>query len=304
MTLQNILSCIEPGEVITTSFTFVSTTLAIVNSGHTPVFCDITREDYNIDVNKIEELITPKTVAIVPVHVYGSPCDVEKIQKIADKYNLKVVYDAAHAFNVQVNGTDIGKFGDASMFSLHGTKVFNSVEGGMAVLKTKEMLDEIVSRSNFGLSNGETIYQGVNSKMNEFVAAMGVVNMGHLEDNIAKRKHIVEVYDRELAEVKQLVLLKKKENVKYNYGYYPIVVEGDEYSADELTEYLQKYEIYPRRYFYPAINDMPLFKIYNETPIAREISKKILCIPLYADLEEEQALFICSKIKEYFQNGK
>ena len=125
-----------------------------------------------------------------------------------------------------------------------------------------------------------------------------------LEDNIAKRKHIVEVYDRELAEVKQLVLLKKKENVKYNYGYYPIVVEGDEYSADELTEYLQKYEIYPRRYFYPAINDMPLFKDYNETPIAREISKKILCIPLYADLEEEQALFICSKIKEYFQNGK
>lgn len=304
MMLQNILSCIEPGEIITTSFTFVSTTLAILNSGHKPVFCDINTKDYNIDVDKIEELITPETVAIVPVHVYGSPCDVKKIQEIADKHNLKVIYDAAHAFDVKIEGENIGNFGDASMFSFHGTKVFNSIEGGMAVLQSEEMMKEVISRSNFGISDGLTEYNGVNSKMNEFSASMGIVNLKHLDDNIDKRKAIVEIYDNQLNDISSLVLLNRREDVKYNYGYYPVIVDDEKLSAQGLVEYLGQFDIYPRRYFYPAINDMPLFKGYNETPIAKEVSQKILCLPLYADLTKEQALEICSRVKEYFHNGK
>lgn len=304
MMLQNILSCIEPGEIITTSFTFVSTTLAILNSGHKPVFCDISKKDYNIDVDKIEELITPDTVAIVPVHVYGSPCDVEKIQEIADRHNLKVVYDAAHAFGVKVKGKDIGNFGEASMFSLHGTKVFNSIEGGMAVFQSEDMMQEVISRSNFGLDQGVCAYNGVNSKMNEFTASMGIVNLKHIDENICKRKAIVDIYDSELKEISSLILMDRKDDVEYNYGYYPILVEHDKLSADGLVEYLEQFDIYPRRYFYPAINDMPLFKGYNETPIAKEVAQNILCLPLYADLTKEQALVVCNRIKEYFQNGK
>ncbi len=302
MLLQNILSCIKPGEIITTPFTFVSTTLAIVNSGHTPVFCDIKKEDYNIDVDKIEELITPKTVAIVPVHVYGSPCDVDKIQEIADRHNLKVIYDAAHAFNVQVNGKNIGSFGDASMFSLHGTKVFNSIEGGMGVFKSREMLDEVKSRSNFGIVDGITEYDGVNSKMNEFQAAMGIVNLNHLDESIKNRKEIVTLYDKELKNIKSLRLLEKREDVVYNYAYYPILIENSDFSADGLMQYLSEYNIFSRRYFYPAVNDMPLFKNQFETPIAHEISKNILCLPIYAELSKAQVSKICNRIKEYFQN--
>lgn len=306
MMLQNILSTIEPGEVITTPFTFVSTTLAIANSGHTPVFCDIDTKDYNIDVNKIEELITSKTVAIVPVHVYGSPCDVDRIQEIADKHNLKVVYDAAHAFNVKVNGKNIGNFGDASMFSLHGTKVFNSIEGGMAAFKNKEMLEEAKKRSNFGIDTGDgfTKYNGVNSKMNEFQASMGIVNMRHLDENIQNRKKIVEIYDRELSGINAIALLQKRDDVEYNYGYYPVLLKDSKYTVEGLMAYLEKKEIYARRYFYPATNDMPIFKDRNRTPIAKEVSEKIICIPLYAQLSEEQALRICNEIKGYLQDER
>lgn len=302
MTLQNILSCIEPGEIITTPFTFVSTTLAIINSGHTPVFCDINKENYNIDVDRIEALITPKTVAIVPVHVYGSPCDVERIQQIADKHHLKVIYDAAHAFHVKVKGENIGNFGDASMFSLHATKVFNSIEGGMAVVKSEAMLEEIQSRSNFGIVNGITEYDGVNSKMNEFQASMGIVNLKHLEENVEKRKELVMLYDKELADVKGLKLLKRRTDVSYNYAYYPVLVEHPTLTADGLGEYLAEENIFGRRYFYPAVNDMGLFKNRNETPVAREVSKKIFCLPIFADLDKAQIIKICDRIKEYFQN--
>lgn len=304
MLLQNILSCIEPGEIITTPFTFISTTLAIANSGHTPVFCDIDKNTYNIDVDKIEELITPNTVAIVPVHVYGTPCDVKRIQEIADKHNLKVVYDAAHAFGVEVDGTPIGTFGDASMFSLHGTKVFNSIEGGMGVVKDKAMLEELKSRSNFGISDGLTEYFGVNSKMNEFQASMGIVNLNHLDDNIRKRKELIELYDSELKSIKSIRLLERAENIKSNYAYYPVLVEDDNYSADGLAAFLEQSNIFARRYFSPASNDMPIFKNLNRTPIAHEISKNILCLPIYADLDKSQVLKICDKVKEYFQNER
>lgn len=302
MTLQNILSCIEPGEVITTPFTFISTTLAINNAGHTPVFCDIKSDDYNIDPDKIEELITDKTVAIVPVHVYGSPCEVEKIQAIADKYNLKVIYDAAHAFNVKYKGEDIGCFGDASMFSLHATKVFNSIEGGMCVLKTKEMLDEIVSRSNFGISDGLTVYDGVNSKMNEFSASMGLVNLRHLDENIEKRKKLTELYDENLKDVEGITILKRRDDVDYNYAYYPVHVDADGVDAGDLVSYMEQFDVYGRRYFYPAANDMPLFKGMGDTPIAKEASLNMLCLPIYADLKEEEVIKICDLVKKFFEN--
>lgn len=302
MMLQNILATIEPGEIITTPFTFISTTLAIKNSGHTPIFCDINEVDYNIDVDKIEELITDKTVAIVPVHVYGSPCDVERIEEIAKKHNLKVVYDAAHAFDVKVNGKHIAEYGDASMFSLHGTKVFNSVEGGLGVVSTKEMLDEVVSRSNFGISDAITVYDGVNSKMNEFQASMGIVNLAYLDENVAKRKVITETYNQLLADIDNLKVLPRFENVEYNYAYYPVVVEGEGYSADGLMEFLEKEDVYSRRYFYPIASEMDLFKNEKgETPIAKAVADKVLCLPIYGDLEIEQVERICELVKRYFK---
>ena len=302
MLLQNILSCIEPGEVITTPFTFVSTTLAIRNAGHTPVFCDINEDDYNIDVSKIESLITDKTVAIVPVHVFGSPCDVEKIQEIADQYHLKVIYDAAHAFNVKVNHKDIGTFGDASMFSLHATKVFNSIEGGMGVFKDESLLEESKIRSNFGQFQGEAIYNGVNSKFNEFQASMGIVNLKHLDRDILRRKQIVEYYDQEFIDVKELKLLKRKEGIDYNFAYYPIVLKGTyENKVPELMNYLEEHEIYARRYFYPAINDMKIFKTNEVTTVAHNIAQNIICLPLYSSLSDEEARRITKTIKEFFR---
>ncbi len=301
MSLQNILSCLEPGEIITTPFTFISTTLAIKNAGHTPVFCDIKEDDYNIDPDKIEALITDKTVAIVPVHVYGSPCEVEKIQAIADKYNLKVVYDAAHAFNVKYKGEDIGCFGDASMFSLHATKVFNSIEGGMIVSKTKEMLDEVISRSNFGISDALTVYDGVNSKMNEFSASMGLVNLRYLDKNIEKRKKITEKYDELLESVEGIKLLKRRDDVVYNYAYYPVLIEKDGVDGGDLLNYLEKSDVYARRYFYPAANEMPLFKGMGDTPIAYNASLNMVCLPIYADLTDQEVQMISDLVKKFFQ---
>ena len=299
MSLQNILSCIEPGEVITTPFTFISTTLAIKNAGHTPVFCDIKLDDYNIDPDKIEELITDKTVAIVPVHVYGSPCEVEKIQEIADKHGLKVVYDAAHAFNVKYKGTDIGCFGDGAMFSLHATKVFNSIEGGMIVVKTKEWLDEVISRSNFGISDALTVYDGVNSKMNEFSASMGLVNLKHLDKDIERRKELTEMYDERLKDVEGLTIFKRRDDVEYNYAYYPVLIDKEGVDGGDFVEELEKSDVYCRRYFYPAANEMPLFKGMGNTPIAHNVSLNIVCLPIYADLKDEELEMICGLVKDY-----
>ena len=303
MMLQNILSCIEPGEVITTSFTFVSTVLAIANSGHKPVFCDIKEKDYNIDEEKIEALITDRTVAIVPVHVFGIPCNVEAIQRIADKYHLKVVYDAAHAFNVKINGINIGEYGDASMFSFHATKVFNSIEGGMGIFRTKALYDEVRSRSNFGLVDGLSMVRGVNSKFNEFQAAMGIVNLRHVVENIEKRKKISEVYDQELENVKSVTILKREKNIEHNYAYYPIVINASEYDVQDFVNYMAECNVFVRRYFYPAINDMNIFKTAELTPIAHNISNRVVCLPMYADLQIGQVTYICKMIKEFFRHG-
>ena len=290
------------GEVITTPFTFISTTHAIVRNGLTPVFCDINPEDYTIDVNKIEELITEKTSAILPVHVYGHVCDVEKIQEIADKHHLKVIYDAAHAFGVTYKRKGIGIYGDVSMFSFHATKVFNTIEGGAVCHHKKEYGKELYRLKNFGIHSEEVIDGiGANAKMNEFQAAMGICNLRHIREEIAKRKAVVEHYCSRLEHISGIVLSQKQENVKGNYAYFPILFCEDECGCtrDQVYVRLRERHIFARKYFYPLTNGCQCYKEqYSEqnTPIAEYISKRILTLPLYADLTLDIVDEICDTI--------
>lgn len=287
------------GEVITTPFTFASTTHAIVRNGLKPVFCDINPDDFTIDVTKIESLITEKTSAIVPVHVYGNVCDVESIQKIADKYNLKVIYDAAHTFGEKYRDQGIGTFGDASCFSFHATKVFNTIEGGAVCFKDKELGQSLYDLKNFGIHGPETVSGiGANAKMNEFCAAMGLCNLMQIDDEIAKRKKIVERYREHLDGIKGIQLSPIQADVVSNYAYFPIIIDEEVFgkSRDEVSDRLAQNGIFSRKYFYPITNSFDCYKgIFNpnDTPIALEISKKVLTLPLYADLEMDVIDDIC-----------
>ena len=278
------------GEVITTPYTFASTTHAIVRNGLTPVFCDINPDDYTIDVSKIESLITDKTTAIIPVHVYGNICDVEAIEKIANAYDLKVIYDAAHSFGEFFKGTAVGKFGDASMFSFHATKVFNTIEGG-AVTYNSDNLGIILDRlKNFGIKS-ETVVDGVgsNAKMNEFQAAMGICNLKQVESDILKRKIIFNRYSIGLEQVQGIKLNKPSMDITSNYAYYPILINEKEYgkTRNELDEILKSENIFARKYFYPITS---FFDAYHgkfdpySTPIALHHSKRVLTLPLYPEL--------------------
>lgn len=302
LALENALKLLDlKGEIITTPFTFVSTTSAIVRTGNTPVFCDINPFDYTIDTDKIEELITDKTVAIVPVHVYGHVCDVEKIAKIAKKHNLKVIYDAAHAFGVRYKGKSIANFGDVAMFSFHATKVFNTIEGGGLAFKDSKLKTKAEALKNFGITNYEdTSYVGGNAKMNEFQAAMGLCNLKGLAKNILARKRVVELYVKLLKNIDGIVVNDVQENVVSNYAYFPIRIEKPySLNRDQLYELLLKYGIYTRKYFYPVTNDFEVYKDYRgKTPIAEDVSSKILTLPLYPDLDEEIVKKICKIIKE------
>ena len=223
------------GEVITTPFTFASTTHAIVRNGLKPVFCDINPIDCTIDVEKIESLITDKTCAIVPVHVYGNLCNVEKIEEIAKKHNLKVIYDAAHAFGVEKNGVGVANFGDASMFSFHATKVYNTIEGGAVTYQDKILNKKINDIKNFGITGPETVeYIGGNAKMNEFQAAMGLCNLRHVDNEIEKRKKVVERYRERLLNVDGIKLVPIQKGVKQNYAYFPVVFDNYKYTRDEV----------------------------------------------------------------------
>lgn len=290
------------GEVITTPFSFASTTHAIVQNGLTPVFCDINEQDYTIDVNKIEELITDKTTAIVPVHVYGHICDVEAIEKIAKKHNLKVIYDAAHVFGVEVNGRGIGSYGDISMFSFHATKVFNTIEGGALVYNNPELKQSIDSFKNFGIIDQEHVIDvGINSKMNEFCAAMGICNLRHIDDEIAKREKVYNRYIERLDNISGIIVPKKQENITPNYAYFPVIFDKEKFgkSRDEVFEQLANENIFTRKYFYPLISDYECYKEnYNshETPIAKRISDNVLTLPMYADLNLKDINRICDII--------
>ena len=305
LALENILAALnlpKGGEVITTPFTFVSTTHAIVRNGLVPVFCDVNEVNYTMDVTKIEALITDKTVAIVPVHVYGNLCDVKAIKNIADKYNLKVVYDAAHAFGVTYEGVSAACFGDASMFSFHATKVFNTIEGGAACFADDELVHVLNDMKNFGIRGQEScVYIGGNAKMSEFQAAMGVCNLRHIEEEIAKRKAVVEHYRKRLSGVAGIKLCSEQEGVKSNYAYFPVVFDGYKYSRDEIFEMLKQQDIVARKYFYPLTNDFECYKNYptagaEKTPVAKYLADRVLTLPLFADLTMEDVDRICDII--------
>ena len=293
----------EGSEVITTPFSFVSTTHAIVRSGLKPVFCDIKEDDYTIDENKIEKLINDKTVAIMPVHVYGNICNVDRIEEIAKRNNLKVIYDAAHAFGVKFNGKSIAQYGDISCFSFHATKVFNTIEGGAACFRDKDIAYKLYGLKNFGIRSEDVVDNiGANAKMNEFCAAMGLCNLRKINENILLRKRVYERYNSNLQNVRGIRLNIASKETESNYAYYPILINETEYgmNRDQLKAKLENRGIYTRKYFYPAINEMECYKdmeFKGKTPIASAISKKILTLPLYPDLELETVDYICSLIK-------
>lgn len=287
-------NCFKKMEVITTPFTFASTTHSIVRNGLSPVFCDIKEDDFTIDENLIENLITDATVAIMPVHVYGNICNVTKIQKIADKYGLKVIYDAAHSFGEKLDGISTGSFGDVSCFSFHATKVFNTIEGGAVCYKDVSFGQELCRLKNFGIKNEEVVNGvGANAKMSEFCAAMGICNLRHIDDEIKKRKTVFDYYESRLLDVAGIRTRKIPNNVQSNYAYYPIVVDEKKFgkTRNEIHSIMQKNNIYTRKYFYPITNS---FECYQgkfdvfKTPIALRISKRILCLPMYSDLSVKE----------------
>lgn len=288
------------GEVITTPFTFASTTHAIVRSGLKPVFCDIREEDYTMDPAKIEALITEKTTAIIPVHVYGMACDVKAIQQIADKHKLKVIYDAAHVFGVKIRGKGIGSFGDASMYSFHATKTYNMIEGGGLAFKDPALDKLLTASKDFGITGLESVERVAgNSKLDEFRAAMGLCNLRHIERAIEKRKAATDRYDKQLAFIDGIQVLPRQEGITKNYSYYPIVLNGYRCTRDELYEKLRKKGIISRKYFYPLCCD---FKCYRneygsaQVPVARRISDHVLCLPMFEGLTNEQVDYVCDAI--------
>ena len=286
-------------EIITTPFTFASTTHAISRNGLVPIFCDIDKDSYCIDPCKIEKLITSRTVAIIPVHVYGNICDVESIEKIASKYNLKVIYDGAHSFGEKYKGISTANFGDATMFSFHATKVFNTIEGGAVCFKRKEYKQILNDLKNFGIHGPEEVdFIGGNAKMNEFQAAMGLCNLRHLDDEISKRKVCFEEYKKLLCSIDGIKLPYIQDFVESNYAYFPVLFYNYKYNRDDIYERLKKYNVISRKYFYPLTSEFKCYsEYYTETPVAKFISENILCLPMYSDLSIEDIKLICEIIK-------
>lgn len=291
------------GEVITTPFTFASTTHAIIRNGLEPVFCDINENDYTIDVSKIEDLITDRTCAILPVHVYGNVCDVEEIKRIADQYHLKVLYDAAHAFGVRYKDKAVGQFGDASCFSFHATKVFHTIEGGACCYQDPLLGKTLYQLKNFGIRDEDTVEGvGANAKMNEFCAAMGICNLRHMDENRAKRQKVAACYREHLEGIEGLRLNGIRKEVYANYAYFPVIIDETKFGADrnEVKEALARQNIGVRKYFYPLTNTFECFHgkyNVNDTPIAKKISQRVLTLPLYADLAISDVERICEAVK-------
>lgn len=305
LALENVIGALnlpKGGEVITTPFTFASTTHAIVRNGLVPVFCDIREDDYTMDTEKLEELITDNTVAIVPVHVYGNMCNVEEIERIAEKYGLKVIYDAAHAFGVKYKGISSALFGDASMFSFHATKVFNTIEGGCVCFKDDKYATLLDDMKNFGIHGPESVqYVGGNAKMNEFQAAMGICNLRHLDTEIEKRKKIVEKYRSRLENIDGIKLSAIQKDVESNYAYFPVVFDGYKYTRNEVFEKLAEVGVGARKYFFPLTNSFECYRNYptagvEKTPIAQHMALRVLTLPLYADLSLDDVDKICDVI--------
>ncbi len=287
-------------EVITTPYTHISTTNAIVRNNLTPVFVDVREDNYTINPELIEAAITEKTVAIVATHVYGFLCDVELIEAIAKKHNLKVIYDAAHAFGVTWNGISAANFGDAAMFSTHATKVFHTIEGGLVTYKNADLLKSMRYIWNFGFINqDEAEYVGTNARMNEFESVMGICNLRHIDEEIAKRRIVGDRMTERLSGVKGIRLIKVPDGMKWNYAYYPVLFDGYKESRDEVKAKLEKENIFARKYFYPITNQ---YACYREkygnanVPVSAHAADTVLTLPIYADLTLEDADRICDVV--------
>lgn len=293
------------GEVITTPFSFVATTHSLWWNNIKPVFADIEPDYFNLDPEKVEAAITPQTTAIMPVHVYGNPCNLEAFQRIADTYGLRLIYDAAHAFGVKVNGESVLNFGDLSVLSFHATKVFNTIEGGAIIChdeKTKQRIDYL---KNFGFA-GETtvIAPGINAKMNELQAAYGLLQLKYVDGHIAKRKAIADMYREQLKDVPGIRCLDDIEGVNHAYSYFPVLVNANEYgkTRDELYEALKRHNIFGRRYFYPLISQFPSYRGLPSAkaanlPVAENVAEQVICLPIYHDLNTETISLIVNIIK-------
>ena len=292
------------GEVITTPFTFVSTVHAIVRNGLRPVFCDVKPDTYTLDPDKLEALINARTAAIVPVHVYGNVCELDRIEEIARRHKLKVIYDAAHAFGVRVQGKGIGSFGDASIFSFHATKVFHTIEGGAVATADTTLKETLYCLRDFGITGPGSIgFVGGNAKLNEFQAAMGLCNLRHIEDEIKKREKVVMRYRQNLKDVAGIQTPQVQPGVTTNYAYFPVLIHKEIFgkSRDEVCDSLLKENILARKYFSPLISDLECYRgrfDSAETPVARSISERVICLPLYAGLEVKEVDQICRIILE------
>jgi len=293
------------GEVITTPYSFVATSHSLLWNGIKPVFVDIDPNSFNIDPSKIEAAITPRTTAILAVHCYGYPCDVHAVQRIADRYNLKVIYDAAHAFGVRYQSGSLLGYGDLSILSLHATKVFNTFEGGAIIcpdLKTKIRIDQL---KNFGYA-GETkvVATGINGKMSEFNAALGLLQLKHIDNAITRRKEIDRLYRSRLKDVKGIRCISSSHEISSNFAYFPILIENDyPMSRDTLYSAMKEIEVHPRRYFYPLISEFPMYRELssahpNNLPTAMKIASQVLCLPIYPDLPTGVVDDICRFIVE------
>ena len=298
--LQLALSALDitEGEIITTPFSYVATTSSILWERCKPVFVDIEPHNFTIDADKIEAAITPNTKAIIAVHVFGYACDVEKIQQIADKHGLKVIYDGAHAFASRYKGKSLLNYGDISTLSFHATKLFHTIEGGACIIKNKEVADKLDLRRRFGHTGDNHYSLGINGKQSEFHAAMGLANFPYITDIINERKRVCNLYDNLLQG-----LIKRpaaQEGLEYNYAYYPVVFKSE---AELLKVFaaLNAQDIYPRRYFYPSLNNLPYLSDTQFCPVSEDISSRIACLPLYPTLAEQDIEKICKIIKEVLQ---
>ena len=300
--LELILQAMElKGEVITTPFTFVSTVAAIVRCGLTPVFCDIREDDCTLDPEKLEGLITEKTCAILPVHVYGNFCRVEEIDAIAKKHGLKIIYDAAHAFGATFRGQGAGSFGDAAMFSFHATKAFHSAEGGLVTCRDAHLTDALWQLQNFGLSGAADVQRVAgNAKMNEFSAAMGLCNLRHLGEYLEGRKRAYLQYLSRLDGIRGVRLNRFAGDVEPNYTYFPVWIDPEQagFDRDDLAKTLEEHGIGSRKYFSPAVCDMAPYRKYDrgQTPIARKAASQVLTLPMYAELTQTEVDEICDVI--------
>ena len=299
------------GEVVTTPFSFVATTHSLWWNNIKPVFVDIEPDYFNLDPEKIEAAITPQTTAILPVHVYGNPCRVDEIQRIADTYGLKVIYDAAHAFGVKINGNSILNYGDLSVLSFHATKTFNTIEGGAIVCHDEKIKKRIDFLKNFGFAGEITVIApGINAKMNELQAAFGLIQLKHIDEYIFRRKKIAELYRKELSGVKGIRVLYDIEGVDHSYTYFPILVDEKFYneSRDTLYERLKMNNIYGRRYFYPLISQFPTYRGLlsaktENLPLASDVAEQVICLPIYPDLDLTIVQRICDIIRVKFRNS-